>query len=85
MNFNEVATAKKIIDKAKNLKRLDTAKIFINLDKPYHTRKEDHRLRKKKFNLIQKYPDDDIKLVKGKLFHNGSVVDKFDLNNQLFH
>ena len=55
------------------------------MDKPYHTRKEGNRLRKKKYDLSQTHPDDTFKIEKGKLYQNGTVIDKFDLNNQFFH
>ena len=42
------------------------------------------RLRKKRYELSQANPNDDIKLQKGKLLHNATIVDKFDLNNQIF-
>ena len=53
-------------------------------DEPYFTRKENVRLRKKRYDLAQANPTDTFKIEKGKLLHNGAIVDKFDLNNQIF-
>ena len=73
-----------ILDNAKKLKDLKPIEIFINRDQPYHSRKENNRLRKKKFDLVQQHGKENIKIAKGKLLHNDIVVDQFDLSNQLF-
>ena len=39
---------------------------------------------KKKANLMKDHPRDELKISKGKLYHNNVVVDQFDLSNQLF-
>ena len=57
------------------------------------TEKEGNHLRKKRgitygkrsYDLSQIHPDDLFKIEKGKLYQNGTVIDKFDLNNQFFH
>ena len=84
VQFDDKNNAKTLIEKAKGLKTFDAAKIFINYDEPFISRKEHNRLRKKKYDLTQDNPDDNIKISKGKLLHNNTVVDRFDLSNQLF-
>ena len=73
-----------MIDKAKKLKDFKAAKVYINYDEPYYTRKENNRLRKKKAILKKDNVQDDIKILKGKLYHNNLMVDQFDLSNQIF-
>ena len=75
---------KYVIDKAKKLKDFKAAKVYINYDEPYYTRKENNRLRKKKAILKKDNVQDDIKILKGKLYHNNLMVDQFDLSNQIF-
>ena len=70
--------------KAKALKSFEKSKVFINYDEPFHSRKENLRLRKKKYNLQQSHPSDELTISKGKLYHNERVVDQFDITNQLF-
>ena len=81
--MKNASLAKDILLNSKKLKNLRSAKLYVNSDKPY--RKEDQRLRKKKFDLSQLHPEHDIKIEKGKLYPNGIVVDTFNLNNQFFH
>ena len=73
-----------IITNAKKLKNLNNTKIYIKRDEPYYSRKENASLRKKRYDLSQENRDDNFKIEKGKLYHNDIVVDKFDLNNQIF-
>ena len=84
LKFLDTNKANDIISKAKKLKYLESTKIFIKYEEPYFTRKENDRLRKARYELSQANPNDNIKLAKGKLVHNGTIVDKFDLNNQIF-
>ena len=84
MQFEDKSYVRTIMEKAKTLKSFEAAKIYINYDEPYYSRKEHNRLRKEKFNLLASNPEDDIKIQKGKLCHNNLVVDQFDLSNQLF-
>ena len=84
VKFPRPEDTKHILANAKKLKTFDLGKIYINLDEPYHTRRENNRLRKKKTQLIEKHPNDDIKISKGKLYHMDSIVDSFNLSNQLF-
>ena len=83
--MKDASLAKDILLNSKKLQNLRLAKIYVNSDKSYHNRKEDQRLRKKKFDLSQLHPEHEIKTEKGKLYHNGTVVNTFDLNNQFFH
>ena len=84
LKFSNREKLKLILANSMKLKNLPHNKIFIKKDEPYHTRKENGRLRKKRYDLSQLHPLDEIKIEKGKLFHNRMVVDKFDLNNQIF-
>ena len=84
MCFKDSTVVKRVIDKAKALKNFKAAKIFLNFDTPYYSRKEHNRLRKKKTTLMESHVGEDIKVEKGKLYHNGVIVDQFDLSNQLF-
>lgn len=84
IHFSDENDVKEIMSKAKELKTFNRGKIYINFDEPYYTRKENLRIRKKKYELIDKYKDDEIKILKGKLYHNNSVVDQFNLSNQIF-
>ena len=77
-------TVKHILDNAKSLKDFKAAAIYINYDEPYYTRRENNRLRKKKYTLTNLHKDDVIQIQKGKLYHNNLVIDKFDLANQIF-
>ena len=72
-NFDDV---KEVLDNAKKLKDFNPAKIYINKDEPYNTRKENNRLRKKKANLVMQHGRNaGVKIEKGKLYHNNTVVD----------
>ena len=84
VKFTKPEIIKDIFEKAKILKTFELGKIYINSDEPYHTRRENNRLRKKKAELIVKHPGDDIKISKGKLYHKETIVDSFNLSNQLF-
>ena len=75
---------KHVINKAKELKNFTTAKVYVNYDETYYIRKENNRLRKKRSDLKIDHVNDEIKISKGKLYHNNIVVDQFDLSNQLF-
>ena len=82
--FEDTMTVKHILDKAKLLKEFEAARIYINYDEPYYSRRENNRLRKKKATLLGLHNGDDIKIQKGKLYHNNIMVDQFDLANQIF-
>ena len=73
-----------IMNKAKHLKDFKEAKIYINRDTPYYSRKESNRLRKEKAKLIEEHGPEGVKIEKGKLYHHNAVKDQFDLANQLF-
>ena len=59
-------------------------KVFIKWDEPRFTRTENNRLRKKRYDLLQDNPGDEIKISKGILYHNNVECDKFNLMNQIF-
>ena len=83
--FNSREKKKSLLEKAKTLKEDEIFKTtFIKADLPPMTRKENYRLRCKKRELSQQHPDDEIKIVKGVLYHNMVQCDKFSLSNQLF-
>ena len=82
--FKSCNDVKHVINKAKQLKTFTAAKVYINYDEPFYTRRENNRLRKKKFDLLRLHTNDEVKITKGKLYHNNIQVDRFDLSNQLF-
>ena len=84
VQFTNNEDVKHIINNAKRLKSFEAAKIFINYDEPYYSRKENYRLRKKKSDLQKDHAGDEIKISRGKLYHNNMVVDRFNLSNQIF-
>ena len=78
---------KSIMDNASNLRICDCVqlkKVFIKHDETKLASKENYRLRQKKRTLKAQLPDADLKIEKGKLMQDGSEIDKFDLNNQIF-
>lgn len=84
LKFKDHTKIDAIMTNAKKLKNLENFRIFIKRDEPYHTRKENARLRKRRYDLSRVNINDNIKIDKGKLYHNDMIVDKFDLNNQIF-
>ena len=58
--------------------------IYVKNDETKLARNENYRLRKKARKLRAKFPDATIKIEKGVLKQNGAIVDKFDINNQIF-
>lgn len=60
-------------------------KVYVNKDLPYLTRMEEKRLRNRlkdeKGNLL---PSETLSLKRGKLSKNSTVIDQFDIGNQLF-
>lgn len=70
----------------RNISRNENEKIYINHDLPYYTRKENARLRKRKFDLCKDKTDQQkskIKILKGKLYDDEEIVDSFDLRHQV--
>ena len=59
--------------------------LFIRWDEPRYTRLENSRLRTRRYYLSRQFPDDDIKIKKGILYHNNTRCDKFDLMNNTFN
>ena len=59
-------------------------KVFIKNDEPPLTRKENVRLRVKKYNLRQENRDSEVIIKKGVLYKDNVKIDNFDINNQIF-
>ena len=79
--FEDTMTIKHILDKARLLKEFEAARIYINYVGPYYSRRENNRLiiNLNKSTLLGLHKGDDIKIQKGKLYHNNMVVDQFDI------
>ena len=84
MQLSSSEDVKTVISSAKRLKTFKDMKVYINYDEPYHSRRENNRLRKRKSDLKRMHINDDIKISKGKLYHNEMIVDQFDISHQLF-
>ena len=83
--FKEFEVKMDAMKNAKKLKNNEALnKIFFQWDEPKLTRQENHRLRKKKRELKEEYPDDKVEIKKGILKRNDQQVDKFNLVNQIF-
>ena len=59
--------------------------VYVKNDETKLSRSENYRLRKKAKELREEFPNDVVKIEKGVLKRNDVQVDKFDLNNQIFH
>ena len=79
---------KSIMEKKMSLKALPEGHplkfVFIKNDEPVMTRKENERLRYRMRCIRREYPNDQVKIEKGKLYHNNNIVDTFNLDNQIF-
>ncbi len=83
--MNDIDKKKKILTEAKTLKDMPGLdSIYIKNDETKLSRGENYRLRQKARSLRLAYPGVDIKIEKGILKHDGVMVDKYDLNNQIF-
>ena len=88
--FTDFDSKMGIIKNCKKLGGLDEGHPFktvrVRFDDPPLTRKENRRLSDKRYQLAQEAGDsgDVYKLVKGKLMKNDSVIDEFNLSNQIF-
>ena len=83
--FNCMDTKKKIITEARRLKDINALNmIYIKNDETKLARSENYRLRVKARALRAQFPNAAVKIEKGVLKQDGVVVDKFDLNNQIF-
>ena len=84
--FSTECDKKAAVSRFRDLKRInadDALKgIFMNYDHPYMTSKENQRLRKRLKELKLDYPDQDLKISKGNLYLNDTVVDQFSMGNQ---
>ena len=85
MVFKDYDTKMNVYNNTTKLKQIEVLKtVFIKWDEPRYTRRENSRLRAKKYNLSQQYPNDEITIKKGILYHNNVQCDKFHLTNQIF-
>ena len=84
VEFDDASVVKTIISNANKLKSFKLGDVYLNYDEPFHTRKENNRLRKEKAIQSKKHPNDTFKISKGKLYQNDIVIDKFNLSNQIF-
>ena len=87
VTFTSIDTKKETLANSKTLKDKGNffRSIYCKNDETKIARSENYRLRKKAKELRDEFPDDTIKIEKGVLKRNDVQVDKFDLNNQLFH
>ena len=78
---------KAAVSRFRDLKKMDAAGelkgIFMNYDLPFLTSKENQRLRKKLKELKSENPHDNVRISRGNLYLNGTVIDQFSLENQL--
>ena len=92
LSFNDSDSRKTILKNAKllgNCEENDSIrKVFVRCEDPPLTRKENRRLSDKLKKLkAELEPGDEetkIKLSKGKLYRNQTVIDEFNLSNQIF-
>ena len=85
--FNDTAIKNMVLGKAKQLRDCECdqlKRVYIKNDETKLASKENYRLRQKRRALKDDYPESVLKIEKGKLIQDGVVVDKFDLNNQIF-
>ena len=81
--FNDYDTKMEVSSNCRKLKeKAALSSIFIKWDEPCFTRLENSRLRKKRYDLLQDNPDDEVKISKGILYHNNVECDNFI--NQIF-
>ena len=87
VTFHSIDIKKQTLANSKTLKDKGNffRSIYCKNDETKIARSENYRLRKKAKELREEFPDDTIKIEKGVLKRNNVQVDKFDLNNQLFH
>lgn len=87
VTFTSIDLRKQILANSKTLKEKGNffKSIYCKNDETKLARKENFRLRKKAKELREQFPNDIVKIEKGVLKHRDIQVDKFDLNNQLFH
>ena len=85
LTFTDIETKKKVLGNAKLLKNSkEFPGVYIRNDETKISRKENFRLRDKARNLKSQHSESEVKIVKGKLLHDGVEVDKFDISNQIF-
>ena len=85
--FDKIDTKMMVLREARKLKNCECEalqKVFVKNDETKLARNENYRLREKARSLRRENHDSMIKIEKGKLLQDGVIVDKFDLNNQIF-
>ena len=87
VTFQSIDMKKQTLTNSKTLKDKGNffRSVYCKNDETKIARAENYRLRKKAKELREQFPDDTVKIEKGVLKRNDVQVDKFDLNNQLFH
>ncbi len=87
VTFHSIDKKKQTLANSKTLKDKGNffRSVYCKNDETKIARSENYRLRKKAKELRSEFPNDTIKIEKGVLKRNDVQVDKFDLNNQLFH
>ena len=88
VTFKCVDTKKATLTNAKSFKEKEDQffkSVYCKNDETKLARDENYRLRKKAKAIREEFPREDVKIEKGILRRNGTQVDAFDLNNQLFH
>ena len=87
VTFHSIEKKKQTLANSKTLKDKGNffRSVYCKNDETKISRSENYRLRKKAKELREEFPNDTIKIEKGVLKRNDIQVDKFDLNNQLFH
>ena len=87
VTFSSLDVKKKTLENTKNFKEhvnIFFRSVYVRNDETKLARNENYRIRKKARELRENHPDDVIKIEKGKLYHRGTEVDRFDLSNQIF-
>ena len=83
--FRNMETKKRLMKETRKLKDNEHFRtVYIKNDETKLARNENYRLRQKLRALRSDHPNAQLKLEKGKLIHNSTVVDKYDINNQIF-
>ena len=85
--LNDIEVKNKIMEQAKKLRHCGCSqleKVFIKHDETKLSSKENYRLRQRKRALKELHPNAELKIERGRLLQDGTEVDKFDLNRQIF-
>ena len=87
ITFKSIEKKKETLSNSKSLKDKEEffSSVYVKNDETKNSRSENYRLRKKAKALREEFPNDVIKIERGVLTRNDNQIDKFDLNNQIFH